>query len=64
VKGRAYIVLGPALVGAEVAYFFKVPPALAAKSKVSLVHAAIEDASGACGGSIAGMRIGDVSLLL
>jgi hypothetical protein len=60
----AYIVLGPALVGAEVALRVEVFPTVGAVSKVFLMHATVEDACCARSSSGAGVSCEDMSALL
>ena len=60
----AYIVLGPALVRAEVALRVEVFPTVGAVSKVFLMHATVEDACCARRSSSAGVSCEDMSALL
>jgi hypothetical protein len=61
---RAYIVLGPALVGTEVALRVEVFPTVGAVSKVFLMHVTVEGACRARSGGGAGVSCEDMSALL
>lgn len=62
--GRAYPVLSPALIGAEVALDTEELPAVDAYTAVSFVNATVENACRACGGSSTAVCFEDVRALL